>query len=111
MCLNETYRKVHIGKNLFDSFPIQNVLKQGVALSPLLLSFALEYAIMKLQEIHVKLNLNWTHYILAYADDVNLLRGVIDTTEKNTETFIYASKEVGLEIYTGQNWDIKIAKR
>jgi hypothetical protein len=35
---------------------------------------------------------------LAYADDVNLLRDNIDTIEKNTETIIDASKEVGLEI-------------
>jgi hypothetical protein len=36
LCLNETYSKVHTGKHLFDSFPIQNGLKQGDALSPLL---------------------------------------------------------------------------
>jgi hypothetical protein len=41
MCLNETYSKVHIGKRLSDSFPIQNGLKQD-ALSPLLFNFALE---------------------------------------------------------------------
>jgi hypothetical protein len=29
MCLNETYSKVHIGKNVSDIFPIQNGLKQG----------------------------------------------------------------------------------
>jgi hypothetical protein len=45
MCLNETYSKVRIGKRLSDSFPIQNGLKQGDALSPLLFNFALEYAI------------------------------------------------------------------
>jgi hypothetical protein len=32
---------------LSDSFPIQNGLKQGAALSPLLFNFALEYAIRK----------------------------------------------------------------
>jgi hypothetical protein len=36
MCLNETYSKVRIGKHLSDSFPNQNGLKQGDALSPLL---------------------------------------------------------------------------
>jgi hypothetical protein len=45
MCLNETYSKIHIGKQLSDSFPIQSGLKQGDALSPLLLNFALEYAV------------------------------------------------------------------
>jgi hypothetical protein len=47
MCLNETYSKVRIGKHLPDNFPIQNGLKQRDALSPLLLNFALEYAIRK----------------------------------------------------------------
>jgi hypothetical protein len=50
MCLNETYTKVLIGKNLSDMFPIQDGLKQGDALSPLLLNFSLEYAIRRAQE-------------------------------------------------------------
>jgi hypothetical protein len=47
MCLNETYSKIRVGKLLSDKFPIQNGLKQGDALSPLLFSFALEYATRK----------------------------------------------------------------
>jgi hypothetical protein len=47
MYLNETYSKVRIGKLLSDKFLIQNGLKQGDALSPLLFNFALEYAIRK----------------------------------------------------------------
>jgi hypothetical protein len=38
MCLNETYSRVSVGKNLYDRFTIQNGLKQGDALSPLLLN-------------------------------------------------------------------------
>jgi len=29
MCLNETYSRVRVGKNLSDTFPIRNGLKQG----------------------------------------------------------------------------------
>jgi hypothetical protein len=47
MCLNETYSKVRVGKYLSNSFPIQNGVKQGDALSPLLFNFASEYAIRK----------------------------------------------------------------
>jgi hypothetical protein len=58
----------------------------------------LEYAIRKVQKNQVELKLNGTHQLLAYADDVNLLGDNIDTIEKNTETLIDASKEVGLGI-------------
>jgi hypothetical protein len=42
LCINETYSKVRIGKHLSDTFPIQNDIKQGYALTPLILNFALE---------------------------------------------------------------------
>jgi hypothetical protein len=62
---------------------------------------------------------------LAYADDVNLLGDNIDTINKNTQTLIDASKEVGLEVNVektkyalvsrdqnaGQNKEIKIGNR
>jgi hypothetical protein len=47
MCLNGSYSKVRIGKHLSAAFPIQNGLKQGDALSPLLFKFALECGIRK----------------------------------------------------------------
>jgi hypothetical protein len=87
--------KVCIGKHLSDSFPIQNGLKQGDALSPQLLNLASEYAIRKVQDNQVGLKLNGTHQLLAYTDDLDLLGVNIDTINKNTETLIDASKEVG----------------
>jgi hypothetical protein len=70
----------------------------------------------------VGLKLNGTHHLLAYADDVNLLRDKIYIIKKSTTILIDASKEVCLEInvertkymllsrnqFVGQNRDIKI---
>jgi hypothetical protein len=91
-------QEVHIGKHLPNSFPIQNGLKQGDVLSPLLFKFPIEYASRKVQENQVGLKLNGTHQLLAYADYVNLLGDDIDTINNNTETLIETSKGVGLEI-------------
>jgi hypothetical protein len=98
MCLNETYSKFLISKYVYDSFPIQNGLKQGYALSPLLFNFALEYAIRMVQENQVGLKLNGTHQLLIYADDVNLLGDNRNTIMKDTETLSGVIKAVGIDV-------------
>jgi hypothetical protein len=83
MSLNETYSKVRVHKLLSHKFPIQNGLKQGDTLSPLLLNFPLEYAIRKVQENQDSLEMNGIHQLLVYGDDVNLLGNSVNTIKEN----------------------------
>jgi len=98
MSLTETYSRVRVGKNVSDRFPIRNGLRQGDALSPLLLNFALEYAIRRVQVKQDGLKLNGTHQLLAYADDVNILGGATHTLQENAEALVAATREIGVEV-------------
>ena len=96
-CVTETYSRVRVSKSLSDMFPIRNGLKQGDALSPLLFSFASEYAIRRVQATPGGLKLNGTHQLLVYADDVNILGGSVRSIKENTEALILASNEIGTD--------------
>jgi len=98
MSLTGTCSRVRVGKNVSHRLPIRNGLKQGDALSPPLLKFALEYAVRRVQVKQDGLKINGTHQLLAYANDVNILGGSIHTLKENTEALVAASFEIGLEV-------------
>jgi hypothetical protein len=72
--------------------------KQGDALSPLFFSFALEYAIRRVQVNQDCLKFSGTHQLLAYTNDVNTLGGSVHSIKENVEALVVATKETGLEV-------------
>jgi hypothetical protein len=81
---------------LCDAFPVQTGPKQGDALSPSLLNFVLRHQEGPRNER--ALELNGTHQLLVYADDVNLLGENINIKKKSTEALLDTSKEVSQEV-------------
>jgi hypothetical protein len=63
MRLTETYNRIQVSKNLFFMLPMRNGLKQGDALTPLLLNFTLECTIRRVQVNQEGLKLNGTHQL------------------------------------------------
>jgi hypothetical protein len=83
---------------LSDTFHIQNGLKQEAALSLLLFNFALYYVIRKVQVNQVGFELNGTHRLLVYADNINLLNISINTIKENIEQILEAGAATSLDI-------------
>ena len=67
-------------------------------LSLLRFNSALEYAIRRVQENRIGLELNGKHQLLLNADDVNMLEENLQNVRENAEIFIKTSKDIGLEI-------------
>ena len=108
ICSNKTY-EVQIGKYLSDIFPIQNDLKQGDALSQLLLMSAFDCVITKIQN-QDRLKLNGTHQLMTYADDANLASKNIYTVKKITEGKLAASKDVDLEATVERTTHVHVSR-
>ena len=64
----------------------------------MLFNFALGYGMRRVQVNQDGLKLNGTYQLLAYADDVNILRGSIHTLKETAEALVVATREIGLEV-------------
>jgi hypothetical protein len=68
-------------------FPIRNGLKQRDALSSLLFKFAFDFTIKRVEVKQDGLKLNSTHWLLVYADDVNILGRSVHNVMKKCRSF------------------------
>ena len=97
-CIGNSKAKVRIGNRNTDTFSINNGLKQGDGLSPLLFNIVLDMAI-KNANIGLEIFTNQgPEMLLAYADDIDTVGG---STVKTKEMFVKIEKEtrkVGLTI-------------
>jgi len=98
MCLNETYSRVRVGKQLSVMFTIRNSLKQGDALSPVLFNFAFRVCNQEASGKLDGLKLNVTCQLLVHADIVNILGGNLHVIKTNTGAVVIAWKEIGLKV-------------
>ncbi|XP_060518457.1 uncharacterized protein LOC132697179 [Cylas formicarius] len=98
ICIENSKAKVRVGKNNTEAFSINNGLKQGDGLSPLLFNIVLDMAI---KEANIGLEIftnKGPEMILAYADDIDTVES---STIKTIEMFMNIEKEtkkVGLMI-------------
>ena len=79
-CLDGTQCKVRIGNYLSSSFPIENGLKQGDALTPLLFNFALEYAIRKVIKSR---RLRWAGHVARMEEDRSASKNLTGKSTRN----------------------------
>ena len=76
-----TFKCIELSNCLYYNYESMAILFFRLISPPLLLNFALEYAIRKVQETNLGMDMNGTHQVLAYADDVNLIGDDIRTIE------------------------------
>lgn len=92
--MNGTRYLVRAVTNLSEDFEVMTGLKQGDALSPLLLNIALENVIRSVQRnsCRVKIN-NVVQDVLGFADDLNIFREDKETVIQNTKTLMNEVKK------------------
>ena len=66
-------------------------------------NFTLEFAISKVQETSLGLDMHGTHQVFAYTNDVNLIGDDI-RIERNTDVLLNACKDIGFAVKHRENY-------
>ncbi|KAJ9580787.1 hypothetical protein L9F63_024039, partial [Diploptera punctata] len=94
MCLNGSKSRVRVGKQFSDTFEIQNGLKQGDALSPLLFIFEeilkanTHTLLSNTKKLGLGVNINKTKYMVTRRNSLNNGNGQLMTNEGNFEEVV-----------------------
>jgi hypothetical protein len=91
-------------------FPVRNGLKQGDDLSPLLLNFALEYAIKGVQVNQNGLKLKGTHQFVVYAGDVSIPGRSVFSIKTKVQALLVPSKENRIEEFAAKTTYMGISR-
>ncbi|KAL4096476.1 hypothetical protein QTP88_021422 [Uroleucon formosanum] len=83
-----------------EEFSVENGLRQGDALSPMLFNIALQYVVRAVIEFNtgIKIQENTEATIMAYADDIMIVTESEANLKKTTADLIEKSKDMGLVI-------------
>jgi len=109
-CSDGKRNKVRTRNYLSCSFSIENGLEEGDGLSPQLCNFALEFAIRKVNETNLRLDMIGLRQILTYADDINVIADGIRTIERNADVLLNACKDIDLAVNRGKTKYMEIGR-
>jgi hypothetical protein len=96
--LENTSIKIKIANAVSETVRVSTGLKQGDALSPVLFNLVLEKIVRELNTIDGVTMGNTTIGLLAYSDDLALLRNNLDTVKENCRKLINVAGKCGLKI-------------
>lgn len=119
MTMYNTKGRVKIQQRLTDEFIIEQGLRQGDGLAPILFNIALHKIIKEMKFDTKGTILTKEQQLVAYADDINIIGRSIRAVKGSYETLKEKAREMGLEINVsktkgmairmrspGQNWTI-----
>ena len=89
---------------------MENVSIQGNDVSAPLFNFTLEYAIRKVQKTNLELDINATHQVLIYVDDVNLIGVDIRIIERNADVLLKYCTNIGSTVNRGKTKYMEVGR-
>jgi hypothetical protein len=99
MCMENTQYQMRVDNTLSNALEVNNGLKQGDALSPMLFNLVLEKTIRKIQKETTGITIGERKIqVLGFTDDLNILGNSLNDTKRAAQVLEQAASKVGLKI-------------